>query len=317
MSAYYNEIDPFAAEWLRELIKINAIAPGDVDERDIRDVKPEELKGYTQHHFFAGIGVWSRALRQAGWSDERPICTGSCPCQPFSAAGRGAGFFDERHLWPHWLHLVRELGFDTIVGEQVASKAGLAWLDLVSSDLEGEDYAFGAVDTCAAGFGAPHIRQRTYWMAHTKRDRQHRGGNIGSQGWSKPSNSGELERLANPNNTGSQGRLKRGNGSGERAARSSRLVDEVAHAPGGSPTNGYWGNADWIGCQDEKWRAVEPGSFPLVNGLAGRVGLIRGYGNAIVLPQAQAFVETVIEVIEEMNPWLVAMMPKPGAPRGC
>lgn len=140
------------------------IAFGDVDERDIRDINPEELRGYTQCHFFAGIGVWSYALRLAGWPDDRPVWTGSPPCQPFSAAGRGAGVADERHLWPHWHHLIRECRPVQVFGEQVASKDGLGWLDLVQSDMEGSDYAGGAVDLCAAGVGAPHIRQRQFFF---------------------------------------------------------------------------------------------------------------------------------------------------------
>jgi len=163
VTAYYNEYDPFAAAWLRELIKAGHIAPGDVDERSIKDVQADDLQGYTQCHFFAGIGVWSLALRAAGWSDQRPVWTGSCPCQPFSAAGKGGGFDDARHLWPDFFRLIAERRPDVVLGEQVASKDGLAWLDLVHSDLEGANYAVGAVDTCAAGFGAPHIRQRLYW----------------------------------------------------------------------------------------------------------------------------------------------------------
>jgi DNA (cytosine-5)-methyltransferase 1 len=162
VTAYYNEHDPFAAAWLRQLIKARAIAPGEVDERDIRDVTPDELSGYTQCHFFAGIGVWSYALRLAGWPDERPVWTGSCPCQPFSSAGRGGGFDDERHLWPAWFHLIEQCRPRRIFGEQVASKDGLAWLDLVLSDLEAADYTATAVDLCAAGIGAPHIRQRLW-----------------------------------------------------------------------------------------------------------------------------------------------------------
>jgi DNA (cytosine-5)-methyltransferase 1 len=160
MTAYYNEFDPKAAAWLRELIRRELIAPGDVDQRSIEDVTPDDLRPYTQCHFFAGIGVWSYSLRLAGWPDDRPIWTGSCPCQPFSAAGKGGGFADERHLWPAMLHLIRERRPDIWLGEQVASKDGLTWFDLVRDDLEGEGYAVGAVDTSSALTGAPHIRQR-------------------------------------------------------------------------------------------------------------------------------------------------------------
>ena len=173
--AYYNEIDPYAAAWLRNLIKDGHIADGVVDERSISDVKPEELFEFTQCHFFAGIGVWSHALRSAGWEDDRPVWTGSCPCQPFSGAGNRKGMADERHLWPHWFHLIEECRPPTVFGEQVASKDGLGWIDLVQADMEGADYAIGAFDLCSAGFGAPHIRQRLWFVADTDNPR--------SQGW--------------------------------------------------------------------------------------------------------------------------------------
>jgi DNA (cytosine-5)-methyltransferase 1 len=169
--AYYNERDPFAAAWLRSLIAAGLISPGDVDERDIRDVKPSDLAGYVQCHFFAGIGVWSYALRYAGWPDDREVWTGSCPCQPFSAAGGRSGFADERHLWPHWHHLIRVRRPAIVFGEQVSSKDGLAWFDLVSSDMEGTDYAnhnkkgsrIRPLENCGAGTrrsGPRHVRKR-------------------------------------------------------------------------------------------------------------------------------------------------------------
>lgn len=167
MSAYYNEIDPFAAQWLRNLIAAGHIAQGDVDERSIEDVKPSDLIGYKQCHFFAGIGVWSLALRNAGWADSRPVWTGSCPCQPFSAAGAGAGFADERHLWPAFHWLIQECKPAIVLGEQVAGAPGREWVDLVSTDLEAAGYAFGAAVTTAAGTGAAHIRQRLYWVANS------------------------------------------------------------------------------------------------------------------------------------------------------
>lgn len=191
--AYYNENDPFAAATLRELIADGLIAPGYVDERSIADVRADDLAGYRQHHFFAGFGVWSAALRLAGWPDDAPVWTASCPCPPFSSAGPNfrcplcdtrspvpnavrTGAFDcircghewqadGRHLFPELFRLAREYRPREILGEQVASADGRTWLDIVSASLEMLGYAVGATDTCAAGFGAPHIRQREYWLA--------------------------------------------------------------------------------------------------------------------------------------------------------
>ena len=196
MTAYYNEIDPYAAGWLRNLIAAGRIAAGDVDERSIREVKPDDIKAYTQCHFFAGIGVWSAALRLAGWADDRPVWTGSCPCQPFSAAGKGGGFADDRHLWPDLFRLIAECKPGVVFGEQVASKDGLAWLDLVQADLEGADYASAAVDLCAAGVGAPHIRQRLYWVADAAHQQQHGSRDAGSSGRDEHSDGGANSRLA-------------------------------------------------------------------------------------------------------------------------
>lgn len=162
MAAYYNEVDPYAVQWIRNLIAAGLVTGGEVDDRSIVDVQPLDLRGFTRCHFFAGIAVWDYALGLAGWPADRPVWTGSCPCQPFSAAGKGGGFDDERHLWPAWYHLIRERRPAEILGEQVASKDGLGWLDLVQSDMEGEGYAGGAIDLCAAGVGAPHIRQRQW-----------------------------------------------------------------------------------------------------------------------------------------------------------
>lgn len=165
MTAYYNEIDPFAAQWLRNLIDAGLIAPGVVDTRSIEDVTPNDLKGFTQCHFFAGIGGWPLALRLSGWSDDRPIWTGSCPCQPFSAAGKGKKFTDERHLWPAFHWLIGQCCPVVVVGEQSGSYDANDWIDLVQVDVESLGYAFGAVAFPSAGIGAPHTRDRSYWVA--------------------------------------------------------------------------------------------------------------------------------------------------------
>jgi DNA (cytosine-5)-methyltransferase 1 len=163
-TAYYNEVNPYAAQWLRNLIKAGHIAAGDVDERSIVDVRADDLRGYVQCHFFAGIGGWSYALRLAGWPDDRPVWTGSCPCQPFSKVGGRKGFDDTRHLWPVWRELVAERRPAIMFGEQAAS--AVDWLRLVRGDLETLEYTMGSMPIEAASIGAPHKRDRFWFVAY-------------------------------------------------------------------------------------------------------------------------------------------------------
>jgi|CXWL01.1.fsa_nt_gi DNA (cytosine-5)-methyltransferase 1 len=168
MAAYYNEIDWYAAAWLRELIKAGLIAPGDVDERSISDVQASDLKGYSQCHFFAGIGGWSLALRLAGMPDDWECWTGSAPCQPYSQANlsEAKGQGDSRHLWPQLHRLIKVCLPSRIFGEQVAEAIEWGWLDDVFGDLESLSYACASVVFPAKAVGADHKRRRLYWLAY-------------------------------------------------------------------------------------------------------------------------------------------------------
>ncbi|HBW3337281.1 TPA: DNA cytosine methyltransferase [Klebsiella pneumoniae] len=385
-AAYYNEIDSFAAQWLRNLIAAGHIAPGEVDERSIEDVTPDDLKGFTQCHFFAGIGVWSHSLRLAGWPDDRPVWTGSCPCQPFSPAGKGDGFADERHLWPHFFHLISERRPQHVFGEQVAAGNANVWFDLVQADLEGMGYAFGLVPFTSAGVGAPHIRERAYWVANAYSVISDRRGDVRAPGRDEYSNGGDDDRLADSNHD----RQQPGQGAGCRCQCAEQGIDigrggengglgnanvarleglsgndcpagrEGATGPAAAPgfhdglattdneqhsiavsgrghehastgreqgpaapaglrgdyraleVNGFWRDADWLFCRDGKWRPVEPGLEPLVDGAAARmgrvepgvarvassnrVGRLKGYGNAINAQAAAEFIRAYVEV---------------------
>jgi len=182
-SAFYNEIDPFAAHLLRRLIDEGVIAPGVVSEKSIKEITADDLRGFTQVHFFAGGGLWSVAARQAGWADGRPIWTASCPCQPFSQAGQGRGLDDPRHLWPdvdRLVHECRAAGFgpSVLVGEQVAGAPGYHWFDGVRTDLAKQGYGARVVDIPACAVDAPHIRQRLYWVALAQSDSGRHEGRI-------------------------------------------------------------------------------------------------------------------------------------------
>lgn len=195
MGAYYNEFDPKAAQWLRQLIKNGVIADGEVDERSIIDVQADDLRGFTQHHFFAGIGGWSYALRLAGWDDTRPVCTASLPCQPFSVAGSQKGIDDERHLLPHFIELVKQCNFQTIFGEQVPGAIKHGWLDDLCTEMEREKYRVGSIVLTAAGEGAPHIRQRLYWVADSSKQRQSGQRELGQPLYTTENQDREINRI--------------------------------------------------------------------------------------------------------------------------
>lgn len=315
MSAYYNEINPYAAQWLRNLIAAGYIADGDVDERDIKDVAADDLVGYDQCHFFAGIGGWSLALRLASWPDDRPVWTGSCPCQPFSAAGKKQGMQDERHLWPVWYRLICECHPPVVFGEQVEAAINHGWLDLVCDDLENEGYAVGAVGLPAACVGAPHIRQRLWFVAHSNDERPQ--GRLGSQCACKciAGTDGVDDGVADTAIPGREERrtVETGNGRDTAREQSERFLQAgsmgdppcercektgiygarpeersaCSSAGTGNADQSPWSGADWIYCRDSKWRPVESGIVPLAHGISGRVGALSAYGNAIV-PQVAA-----------------------------
>lgn len=314
---YYNEIDKNAAEWLRDLISEKLIPEGDVDERSIENVSAYDLRGYTQCHFFAGIGGWSLALQLAGWPEDRPVWTGSCPCQPYSAAGKQRGNEDERDLWPAFFRLIAECKPEFVFGEQVENAIRHGWLDRVYADLEREEYAVGAAVLGAHSVGAPHRRYRLYWGGVRLADNTD---GWGCGRWADGNQTGDTRKIqtqrlgngigmANPYEQGSQGR------------KSIERPDKLPFGKGGMAGISPWRNSRFIFCRDGKTRRIPPesllfslvdglpesmdgsratgisedGGFPLTTQTEGRAMLLRGYGNAIVPQVAAEFVRSFID----------------------
>jgi len=314
MTAYYNENNPDCVAWLRELIKQKLIPDGVVDDRSIVDVMPEDLHGFTQKHFFAGVGGWALGCRLAGWPDSRPVETVSCPCQPLSCAGAQQGELDIRHLWPEYHRIKRQLEPCETFGEQVASPLGIEWCDGISLDLEELGYDVAAFDLPAASVGAPHIRQRLYWMANPDHERcarvnpllrseatgrfagdlletSRRGeaGGLADAGCEGPhagayagvyrGEEGAGSRHGELERCGSTGRLGHPHDQGSQG-RGLRSVGDTGQWSAWSPSPSF------VSCADGKTRRVEPSAFPLVDGIPSRVGplltALRGVGKGAV-----------------------------------
>ena len=279
MIAYYNEWEPYPAQWLRNLIKAGLIVDGDVDERSIVDVRPDDLKGYAQCHFFAGIGGWSYALRLAGWGDDRPVWTGSCPCQPFSISGNRKGKEDDRHLWPHWHRLIASINPSVVFGEQVAGAITYGWLDDTFDDLEREGYETGAAVLPACSVGAPHKRDRLWFVANA-RSAGRGEGSLRQQG-----NDGESV----------------GKGKAIILAKSSEAPAPMANAES-EQTGGVFQrefpsdiSASGDGGEQACFWHIEPDVGRVANGIPARAHKLRAYGNAIVPQLAAEFIRAYME----------------------
>ena len=361
MRAYYNEIDRYCCDWLQNLMDAGHITPGKIDDRDIREVQPEHLAGFERVHFFSGIGAWDHALDLAGWRD-RPVWTASCPCPPFSVAGkqllcpacespclvwcpRRTGFAicgdcehawlaDERHLWPEVWRLAARARPRRIYGEQVDSPGATVWYDAVQASLGILGYATRAEGLPASSLGAPHIRQRLWWVADAdgrdaSAERLQRGGQYrqqpedGGAGRVADADGGERRRL-----TSGEGRehdrtatgrvegyrqskrggqdgglvdplvkgLERHAGDGDRGHESGRIE---ADTHGSTAPASPWSEIEWLPCSDGKARPAQPGIFPLVTRTPGRVGQLRAYGNAIVPAVAAAFIQASTDAMKE------------------
>ena len=295
MTAYYNDVNPYVCEWLTNLTNANQIAPGIVQCQDIKNIQKEELSQYKQVHFFAGIGGWSYALRMAGWPDSEQVWTGSCPCQPFSqqtfSHGGGSGTNDPRHLWPEFFRLIRECKPSVIFGEQVASKPGIAWLGDVFTDLGSEGYATGAAVLGAHSAGAPHGRQRLFWLGYSSSFRT-----------IKTIPKETTQEIYSINRTNSDdslpgmdttSALDKGSERDKRGSIKNR-IDRARY--------GYhWREREYIPSACGRQRILFPGAIPLVNGFPSRMEQIRAYGNAIVPQVAAEFIVAFLEVMREEN----------------
>ena len=103
------------------------------------------------------------------------IISGGFPCQPFSQAGKRQGKEDPRHLWPQMLRIISEIEPRWVLGENVSgifSWSGGLVFDEIQSDLADIGYETIPVRIPAVAVGAPHRRDRWWFIAHSKSARK-------------------------------------------------------------------------------------------------------------------------------------------------
>jgi DNA (cytosine-5)-methyltransferase 1 len=147
------------------------------------------------------------------YENKIDILTGGFPCQPYSMAGKRLGKDDDRHLWPEMLRAIREIKPRWIVGENVLGivnwNEGLVF-DEVQSDLEGEGYEVQPYILPAVSVGAPHRRDRVWFVAYSNGSKQANNGRANNEekgeiwGNEKSNVLGELLSDGNASNTNSQ-----------------------------------------------------------------------------------------------------------------
>jgi len=96
------------------------------------------------------------------------IITGGFPCQPFSVAGKQKGTSDDRHLWPEMFRIIKAFKPRFVIGENVRGIVNIqdgVVFETVCTNLEDEGYEVQPFNIPAAGVGAPHRRERIWFIA--------------------------------------------------------------------------------------------------------------------------------------------------------
>ena len=222
------------------------------------------------------------------------IISGGFPCQPYSTAGLRKGKADERHLFPEMLRAIKEIKPRWVIGENVrglVSWNGGMVFNEVCDDLEREGYEVQPFLIPAASVGAPHQRQRIWFVAfNTKSQRGAsfrefcQGQNyesIGIRGDDKKNDAANTEqfRLEHGEKRGNFGESKR-----ETQAEGSSFTKQLeANCWAGFPTvSPVCGGNDGL-----------PKELDNITFSKWRKESIKGYGNAIVPQVAHEIFKTI------------------------
>jgi len=239
------------------------------------------------------------------FSDKVDFLCAGFPCQPFSTAGKRAGEFDSRNLWPDTIRIIRELGPRYVFLENVPGLVTSGYFGTILGDLAeaGFDAEWGCFT--ASQVGASHKRERLFILAYRPLDRMEepRSTTQVERSSSTGSPISSSKELGNPNNSRSQGRFIGTHSTREGTpGETSTELDQLPEFPPG-PEDERWG---WI---IEQYPELAPAlckmheTEPEVRNvddaweIKDRVAALMMLGNAVVPAQAELALRTLLERI--------------------
>ena len=211
------------------------------------------------------------------------IITGGFPCQSFSVAGKQKGTSDSRYLWPEMFRIIKIFKSKFVIGENVRGivniQDGMVF-ETVCTDLESEGYEVQPFLIPAAGVGAPHRRDRIWFIATLANT------NVNREKWNQPKDGQRSRTQQSSENvanaiTGNVEAGRQRHGTLRTGHQEERLSDHVAS---GGETQG----------QDNWWN-VEPDVGRVGHGVQGRIHRLKGLGNAIVPRIAEEIGRAIIK----------------------
>jgi len=209
-----------------------------------------------------------RELRAEDITEPVDVICGGYPCQPFSLAGKRGGETDDRHLWPEYLRLIREIRPAWVIAENVVGHVSMG-LDQVLFDLENEGYACWTFVIPACAVNAPHRRDRVWILGNTERGRLSRV----ARRWAGEKFKNGCQDVADTNSTGQQ----------------------EQHPPCVAATQGH-GARPTDKERGKAWWSTEPTICRVAYGVPNRVDRIRALGNSVVPQIPEIIGRAILEV---------------------
>jgi len=211
------------------------------------------------------------------------VITGGFPCQPFSVAGKKHGTSDNRYLWPEMLRVIKEFKPRWIIAENVRGIVNIqdgVVFERVCTDLESEGYEVQPFNIPASAVGAPHKRERIWFVAHTNSD----------DGRSRSSSESQ------------KGETRMEHRSSSKRQYEQKSSEDVAHTERTGP-QGYREehrlrqSSEEIQTSRNGWWSVEPNVGRVAHGVQGRIHRLKGLGNAIVPQIAEEIGKAIIKTL--------------------